>query len=166
MKVSPKLVGFVLRLIAIFGVVAILYYGKSVLLLLTVSGLIAVLLDPIDNKLRSWGWKPGFAIAGAVFVLMLFFAALFFAIGQQAASFAENWPEIEDRLTEQIEKAQAQVPMLGGGGASDSTSVAQDSTTRGGGATRGAGGSSGGSMLQNLPLGQSQITGALSSTLS
>ncbi|WP_116106276.1 AI-2E family transporter [Lewinella sp. IMCC34191] len=162
MKVSPKLVGFVLRLIAIFGVVAILYYGKPVLLLLTVSGLIAILLDPLDTKLRSWGWKPGFAIAGAVLVLVLFFAGIFFAIGQQAASFADNWPEIEDRLTEQIEKAKQQVPMLGGGG-SDSTSVTQDSTATGG---SGAGGSSGGTMLQNLPFGQSQITGALSSTLS
>ena len=173
MSVSPKLVGFVLRIAAIVLAVAALYFGRSVLVLLTVAGLIAILLDPVDNKLRSWGWKPGFAIAGAVFLLVLFFAGIFFAVGQQASSFAENWPEIQERVTEQIEKAQAQLPMLGGGGgASDSTSVAQDSTASAGGLAgsgseaQGGGGSSGGTMLQNLPLGSSQITGALSSTLS
>ncbi|PPK87791.1 putative PurR-regulated permease PerM [Neolewinella xylanilytica] len=167
MKVSPKLVGFVLRLFAIIGVVAILYFGKSVLLLLTVAGLIAILLNPVDNKLRSWGWKPGLAIAASVFLLVLFFAGIFFAIGQQATSFAQNWPEIEDRISQQIERAKEQIPVLPGGAtteASDSTSTGQQSGSASGQSADG--GSSGGSMLQNLPFGQSQITGALSSTLS
>ncbi len=156
MKVSPKLAGFVLRVLAIVGVVIILYFGKSVLTLLTVSGLIAVLLDPVDNKLREWGWKPGLAIAGAVFLLLLFFAGLFFAIGQQAASFAENWPQIEERITDQIEKAKEQIPMLPGGtplGGEEAAPAPDDSAA------------SSGSIFSNFSLGQQQITGALSSTL-
>lgn len=164
MDVSSKLAGFVLRLFLVIGVVVILYYGQGVLLLLTVAGLIAMLLNPIDNKLRSWGWKPGFAIAGAMLVLLVFFAALFFAVGKQASRFASNWQQIEERLTQQIEQAREQVPLLpdtGGGGettpGSDSTAVATDT---------GDGSSSSGSVLSNLPIGSKQITGALSGTLS
>ena len=174
MQDSPKLLGFVLRLAAVIGVVAILYFGKSVLLMLTIAGLIAVLLDPLDNKLRGWGWKPGLAIAASVMVVVLFFAAIFAAIGQQANSLAEDWPKIEERLTEQVEKARSQVPMLGGGGggesaSQDSSSTAQDSTAAsaaGQSASGGSGGGGGGSLLEQLPFGSEQITGALSTTMS
>ena len=173
MQDSPKLLGFVLRLAAVIGVVAILYFGKSVLLMLTIAGLIAVLLDPLDNKLRGWGWKPGLAIAASVMVVVLFFAAIFAAIGQQANSLAEDWPKIEERLTEQIEKARTQVPMLGGGGggeaaAQEGTSPAPDSTatSQGGQSTGGGSGGGGGSLLEQLPFGSEQITGALSKTMS
>ncbi|NJB86854.1 putative PurR-regulated permease PerM [Lewinella marina] len=169
MQVSPKLVNFVLRLFALLGVVAILYYGKSLLILLTIAGLLAILLDPVDNKLRSWGWKPGFAIAGATFLLLLFFAGIFFAVGKQAARFSENWPQIEQRLTEQVERVQEKIPMLpGGDGGSDqsapssSTTPPADSTATTGGQ---AGGGSGG-LLQGLPIQSGTITGALSQTLS
>ena len=179
MQASPKLVSFVLRLIAVIGVVVILYYGQSVLALLTVAGLLAILLNPVDEKLREWGWKPGFAIAGAVFLLVLFFAAIFFAVGKQAVRFADNWPEIEERLTDQIEKAQEQFAMLpGGGGGQEASASASDSTSVAGGeqgsaqgtgeeeAEMGSSQSSGGkgSMLSNLPFGVSRITGVLSST--
>ncbi|WP_116127725.1 AI-2E family transporter [Lewinella sp. IMCC34183] len=177
MQASPKLVSFVLRLLALIGVVVILYFGQSVLALLTVAGLLAVLLNPVDEKLRDWGWKPGFAVAGATFLLLLFFAAIFFAVGKQAARFASNWPKIEERLTEQIEKARDQIPMLPGGEdeqetststASDSTALAreqQQPTGGGGGSDSGAVSSGGkGSMLSNLPFGVSRITGALSQT--
>lgn len=163
MRVSPKLISFVLRLAALLGVVAILYYGKSILVLLTIAGLIAILLDPVDNKLRSWGWKPGFAIAGATFLLLLFFAGIFFAIGKQAARFSHNWPQIEERLTEQLEKAREQIPMLPGGNAS----AAQDSTATappGSAAAQLEGGGSS-SMLSDLPINQRTVTGALSQTL-
>ena len=152
---SSKLVSTVLRLAVVIGSVAILYYGTPVLRLLTVAGLIAMLLNPIDNKLRDWGLKPGFAIAGATLVLLLFFAALFFTIGKQASRFADNWPKIEERLNEQVAKARQQVPLLPGGGgtATDSTSSA------------GQGGGSDQSILRSLPVGGQGITSALGSTL-
>ncbi|OAV43296.1 hypothetical protein A3850_001750 [Lewinella sp. 4G2] len=69
-----------------------------------VAGILALIIDPIDDKLRSFGWKPGFAIFGAFFVLLLFFLILFFAIGQQVNAFVENWPEIEQSLSAQLNK--------------------------------------------------------------
>ena len=163
MQPSVKLQAFVLRLFAVIGIVAILYYGRGVLLLLTVAGLIAMLLNPIDNKLRSWGAKPGFAIAGATLVLMLFFAALFFAVGKQATRFVNNWPKIQERLTEQVERAREQIPLLPGD--SSSTSSPTDSTTAQAPPPPGTATGSSGNVLRSLPIGGEQITGALSSTV-
>ncbi|THH39362.1 AI-2E family transporter [Neolewinella litorea] len=161
MQVSDKLVSFVLRLAALFGVVAILYYGKSILVLLTIAGLLAILLDPVDNKLRSWGWKPGFAIAGATFLLLFFFAGIFFAIGKQAARFSQNWPQIEERLTEQLANVREKIPMLPGGEGETQQNAASspraDSTATSTGSS---------SLLQDLPIGSGTIKGALSQTLS
>ena len=171
MQDSPKLLGFVLRLAAVIGVVAILYFGKPVLLMLTIAGLIAVLLDPLDNKLRARGWKPGLAIAASVMVVVLFFAAIFAAIGQQANSLSEDWPKIEERLTEQIDKARSQMPgMLGGGGgeriSQDSSGVSQDSTAASaGGQSAGGASGGGGGLMEQLPFGSEELTGALSATL-
>ncbi|MTB53617.1 AI-2E family transporter [Lewinella sp. W8] len=92
----------VLRIFLLIGIVAILYYGRSVLLSLSVAGLLAMVLNPLDEKLRSWGMGRNLSIAGAMLVLVLFFAGLFIAVGQQANQFAENWPEIERRIAEQV----------------------------------------------------------------
>ena len=161
---SSKLVSTVLRLAVVIGSVAILYYGTPVLRLLTVAGLIAMLLNPIDNKLRDWGWKPGFAIAGATLVLLVFFAALFFAVGKQASRFADNWPKIEQRLNEQVTKVREQVAMLPGGEGGGS-STASDSTATAGQANSGGDGGGGTSVLRSLPIGGKRITSALGSTL-
>ncbi|MCP9236910.1 AI-2E family transporter [Lewinella sp. JB7] len=161
---SSKLTAVVLRLALVIGVVTILYFGKPVLLTLTVGGLLAVLLDPIDEKLRSWGWKPGFAIAGAVSVLLLVFAALFFAVGKQATRFAENWPQIEQRLGEQLEKVKEKLPTSTGSSQGQSTA---DSTGQSAQLPIGnpGGGNTTGSIAGKLPINRGQITGLLSTTL-
>ncbi|MEL7161165.1 MAG: AI-2E family transporter [Bacteroidota bacterium] len=92
-----------LRLALLIGVVTVLYFGKRLLLPLTVGALMAMLLNPLDVRLRSWGLPPGFAIAGSVGVLLLFFAGLFFAVGQQADNFAESWPQTQQRLVQRLD---------------------------------------------------------------
>ncbi len=174
MDSQSKLTGTALRLAVVIGIVVILYFGKPVLLTLTLGGLIAVLLDPIDNKLRSWGWKPGLAIAGAVFVLLLVFAGLFFAIGKQAANFADNWPQIEQRLGEQLQSIQEKLPAGAGGEASSGDQQAngdpsgdQQATPGGARPTTASGdGGTTGSVVSQLPIERGQITGLLSTTLS
>ncbi|MBB4079645.1 putative PurR-regulated permease PerM [Lewinella aquimaris] len=163
---ASKLVAVVLRLALVIGIVTILYFGKPVLLTLTVGGLLAVLLDPIDEKLRSWGWKPGFAIAGAVFVLLLVFAGLFFAVGKQASRFAENWPQIEQRLGEQMEKLKEKLPMVPGGGGEDQAKQQGNGQTAQLPVGSAGGSNTTGSVMDKLPVDRSQLTGILSSTLS
>ncbi|NJC27122.1 AI-2E family transporter [Neolewinella antarctica] len=91
-----------LQLILVIGVVTFLFFGRGFLLPIVVAGILSLIVDPIDEKLRSWGWKPGFAIFGAFFVLLVFFVGLFFAISQQMSSLVESWPQLERALSSQI----------------------------------------------------------------
>lgn len=98
----PKLLAAVLKIFLLIGGVVVLYYGRGLLLPLAVAGLLAMLIDPIDAKLRARGWNKGLAITGAFIVLVLFFAGLFLAIGQQSLNFSENWPSTKAKLVSQI----------------------------------------------------------------
>lgn len=92
----------VLQMALVIAVVVFLYFGKGLLLPIIVAALLAMLLDPVHEKLMSWGLKSGLAIAVCMLVLIAFFGGLFGAIGQQANAFSENWPETQAKLTEQI----------------------------------------------------------------
>lgn len=105
---NSNLTRTVLRLLLLIAVVIILYYGQTLLLPIALAGLLAILLNPIDEKLRSWGWSAGLSISGAMFVLLLMFAGLFVAVGQQAISFAENWPETQENISKQLDKLRDQ----------------------------------------------------------
>lgn len=167
MEANAKLAGLVLRLALIIAVVTILYFGKSVLLTLTLGGLIAVLLNPIDNQLREWGWRPGLAIGGAVLVLLLFFAGLFFTVGKQASRFVENWPKIEERLNEQFAKLQEQLPTRTGTQTQQS-SPAQDTSRQARNIPIQSDGSGNttGSVVDQLPINQDRVTGLVTTALS
>jgi len=97
-----RLTTTVLQLALIIGIVVVLYFGQGFLLPLVVAALLAMLLNPLQDKLIAWGWPTGLSIAGAVGVLLLFFIGLFAAIGQQAASFADSWPETKERISDQV----------------------------------------------------------------
>lgn len=99
---NSKLTGAVLRLVLLIAVITIFYYGKSLLLPLVVAALVAMLLNPVQEKLLSWGWPNGLSIAGATFVLLLFFGGIFAAVGQQAVAFADNWPETQEKISVQL----------------------------------------------------------------
>ena len=157
MNSNSKLAGLVLRLFLVIGVVTVLYFGKSVLLTLTVGGMLAILLDPIDERLRGWGWKPGLAITGAMLLLLLFFAGLFFTVGKQASRFAENWPEIESNLNEQIANLRSQLPTAAG--KADTTQANNVPVAPSGS------GNTTGSIMEQLPVDGGQVTGLLSTTL-
>lgn len=108
-----KLLTVVLRLALLIFVVVILYYGKTLMLPLVVAALLAMLLNPIQEKLKTWGLSNGLSIAGAMLVLVLFFGGIFAAIGQQAVAFGENWPETQEKLSTQLNKMRADYGLQG-----------------------------------------------------
>ena len=117
-----KLLAIVLRMALLIFVVIILFYGKTLLLPLVVAALLAMLLNPVQEKLRGWGLSNGLSIAGAMLVLVLFFGGIFAAIGQQAVAFGDNWPETQEKLSVQLNKLrtdyglQGIIPKMGTGG--------------------------------------------------
>lgn len=110
---NSRLTPLVMRMAVLIGLAVILYYGRPLLLPLTVAGLLAVLLNPIDRKLRGWGWKPVFSIAASVSLLVLLVAGMVAVVGAQAAQLADDWPDIEQRVTGYLEDVQSVVPGLG-----------------------------------------------------
>lgn len=97
-----SLTATVLRLALVIGVVVILYFGQSLLITLTLGALLAMLVNPIDRKLRAWSWPTGLSIAGALLAILLVFGGLFAAVGQQAANFAESWPQTKKTLSKEL----------------------------------------------------------------
>lgn len=110
MSTAPdRLTSLVLRTALVIGIVVILYYGKTLLLPLSIAGLLAMTLNPLDDKLRSWGLSRGLSITGAMMILLFFFAGIFLAVGQQANQFAENWPEMERRISVQVNEVRGKL---------------------------------------------------------
>lgn len=107
----PKLNAAVLRLALIIGVVTVLYFGKSLLLTLTLAGLLAALVNPIDNFLRKKGWPASLGITVAVLTIVLFFAGLFLAVGQQAKNFIDNWEQTKQNLARQLTSLEEKYPV-------------------------------------------------------
>ena len=128
-KPDPRLSSAVLRIFLLIGLVIILYYGAGILIPLATAGLLAMMLSPVQDKLMSWGLSAGFAIGGAVLLLLTFFAALVIAVGAQAVNLADNWGEIEKNVGKQVAQLRESVPLghliptIGIGAAADSTSA-------------------------------------------
>jgi len=101
-RTDSPLLSAVLQIALVIGVVVVLFFGRGLLLPIIVAGIIALIVDPIDDKIRSWGAPDWLGILGALTALIVFFVILFAAIGQQINSFIENWPQIEETLTEQL----------------------------------------------------------------
>lgn len=110
---NSKLNGIVLRLALLIFIVIILYYGKTLLLPLVVAALLAMLLNPVQEKLKGWGLGNGLSIAGAMLVLVLFFGGIFAAIGQQAVAFGDNWPETQEKLSTQLNQLRTDYGLQG-----------------------------------------------------
>lgn len=110
---SSKLPRAVLQLALVIGIVIIFYYGKTLMLPIIVAALLAMLLDPVHEKLMSWGASSGISIAACMVVLLLFFGGLFGAIGQQANAFSESWPETQEKMTKQISNLRTEYGLQG-----------------------------------------------------
>jgi predicted PurR-regulated permease PerM len=75
-----------------------LYVGASVLVPLLFALLLAMLLNPVVNRLDRWGLHRTAAITISVVVAMCAMIGLGYFIGTQAARFSENVPQLERRI--------------------------------------------------------------------
>ena len=84
---------------------AALYFAASLLAPVAVAALLAMLLTPMANWLEKKGMNKIIAALLSVLVVVAFFSALFFTVGYQAKSVGEKWPEVQQRLENQKQKA-------------------------------------------------------------
>ncbi len=90
---------YVLTVLAVTLTIAALYFGKSLILQLVVSGLLAFLVLPlargVERRLPRWA---GAMVATLVLVLAVL--GVFFVIGWQLASFGKDLPQVQERFAE------------------------------------------------------------------
>lgn len=147
---TSPLAGTVLRLALLIGVVVVLYYAKGLLLPLALGGILAMLVNPIDERIRSWGWPAWAGITAAVFAVILFFAGLLFAIGQQAVNFVDTWPETQAKLEQSVNQLRQQTGLEGFIPELGSKAEGEESA--------------GDSLMQRLPISSSSIIGFFTGT--
>ncbi len=99
MSESEGLKQYVLTLAAVVLTVVVLYYGKDLILLFVMSGLLAFLLLPLARKVENTGlprWAG--ALAGTV-VMLLIVLGTFFLAGWQLTRFGNDLPALQATFT-------------------------------------------------------------------
>jgi len=130
-----------LVILATTAVVGLLYAGRSLWIPLSIGGLIAMLVSPIHHFFIRKGWPSWLGITVSMLLVLAVFGGLVGAIGGQAASFADKWPKIEQRVTKQLQKLEQEYPKLvpdsllgasASGGGSGDAGGSQQGSSRGG----------------------------------
>jgi predicted PurR-regulated permease PerM len=100
-------------LLAILGIVAALYFAKTVFVPLAVAVLLTFVLAPPFRVLRGWGLPRAIAapiVVALAFIILLAIASI---LGQQLSQLAERLPQYEFTITQKIQKLRDS--MLNGG---------------------------------------------------
>jgi predicted PurR-regulated permease PerM len=95
-----------LVMLLLIAITVILYFGKGFLIPIAYGVVFALLVNPIDNKLRSWGLNKWLSAMISVSVILLFVVILFSALGWQIQQLSEQSDQIKKEFVEKQEQAQ------------------------------------------------------------
>ena len=82
--------------------VAILYYGKPILLPLAFSGIIALLLYPLCRFFENNGFPRTLAVLLAMFILLCILSGIIVLLSTQVYRFVEDLPDLKDRFSNAV----------------------------------------------------------------
>ena len=99
------LVPWVIAALAVCG----LYFGKSVLIPITLAGLLAFLLAPVASLLRRLGLPRLLAIFLAVAVALSGLAATSAVLVSQASTLSKDAPAYAERITEKSQRVSREI---------------------------------------------------------
>ena len=100
-------------LLATLGIVAALYFAKTVFMPVAVAVLLTFVLAPPFRVLRGWGLPRAVAAPIVVALAFIFMLAIASILGQQLTQLAERLPQYEFTITQKIQKLRDS--MLSGG---------------------------------------------------
>src|ERR1700712_3165337 len=81
--------------VILFGLILLVYIFSvlgNILVPLAFAAFLAILLNPLVNKLLAWKVPKILAIIGSLLLAVLFIAALFYFLSTQIAQFSESFP--------------------------------------------------------------------------
>lgn len=98
---------YVLVLLALVGTVTVLAMGRSLFILLFVSGIFSFLLLPLCHRLERWKFPLWLAAGLSCLLLLVVVFGVFFFFGWQYAHFGRDLPNLQSALLEHINSGQA-----------------------------------------------------------
>ncbi len=84
----------------------ILYFGKEFFVLITFSGLLAMLMTPVSNKLENKGISRVFSSLISVFILIAVISAIVVLLSAQINNIGKELPQIQMRFEELVSDVQ------------------------------------------------------------
>lgn len=96
-------------LLALAILAAAIYLGQDILVPLAMSGLVAVLLRPVENRLIRLGMHKVFAISIALLLAIIVVAGLTILLSMQLSDFADDLPKIRQNISDFFYKIQSWV---------------------------------------------------------
>lgn len=97
---TDGLVRYVLALLAVILTVVALYFGKELLLLFIVSGLLAFLLLPLARKVEGLGLPRWAGALVGTLVMLILVMGTFFLLGWQLTRFSDDLPALQEAFAE------------------------------------------------------------------
>jgi predicted PurR-regulated permease PerM len=82
--------------------VAAVYWGRPVLIPLTVAVLLTFLLNPVVNALHRWGLRRPFAVFVVVICVFSLLGTITYALGRQVTALAADLPQYKDNIIRKI----------------------------------------------------------------
>lgn len=100
MSGSDGLQRYVYTLMAVVLTVVVLYFGKELILLFVVSGLLAFLLLPMARKMESMGLPRWAGALTGTLVMLFLVLGTFFLAGWQLTRFGDDLPALQTAFSE------------------------------------------------------------------
>ena len=89
-------------LIATLAVIALLYFGREVLLPLALAVLLAFILDPAVTRLRRWGLPRGAAVLAVILATVGVLGATSLLVGGQVIQLGKDLPTYQTTMQQKI----------------------------------------------------------------
>ena len=100
----PKLRDRALGIVATGTILAILYFGREVLVPITLAVILSLLISPLVRALRRLGLGPTSSVLAAVLVLTVALGAVASVIGVQVAHMVKSLPQYERTIRHKLYK--------------------------------------------------------------
>jgi predicted PurR-regulated permease PerM len=96
-----------ITIVASGTVLALLYFGRDVLIPITLALLLSLLMAPLVRLLRKIGLGHGFSVLIAVLALALFVVGLATSVGSQVVHMARSFPQYEATIDTKVRTLRA-----------------------------------------------------------
>ncbi|MFD1062961.1 AI-2E family transporter [Winogradskyella litorisediminis] len=101
-KIKISAQSLIKSLFLIGGILTLFYIGKSIIMPLFLSAILAILLDIPVKIMKKWGMPNWFAITLSILLMVVLFCLIIWLVGSQINYMSEDWPTIKEKATEKL----------------------------------------------------------------